>query len=179
MKLVIEPIFEANFLDCSFGFRPGKSPHDAINVIQRSITFEGYREVVDADLKGYFDSIAQDRLLELVSRRISDRRVLRLIKAWLRCGVMEEGKLTRSITGTPQGGCISPLLSNIYLHAFDKMWQLWGPKGTKLVRFADDFVILCRRSGHVAMREAKTFLDRLGLVLHRGEDACGSRESRL
>ena len=167
VKLVIEPIFETNFLDCSFGFRPGKSPHHAIKVIERSITFDGYREVVDADLKGYFDSIPQDRLLELVSRRISDPRVLKLIKAWLRCGVMEEGKLTRSITGTPQGGCISPLLSNIYLHAFDKMWELWGPKGTKLVRFADDFVILCRRSGHVAMREAKQFLDRLGLVLNR------------
>ena len=167
VKLVIEPIFEANFLDSSFGFRPGRSPHDAIEVIQRSITFEGYREVVDADLQGYFDSIPQDRLLELVSRRISDPRVLKLIKAWLRCGVMEEGKLRRSITGTPQGGCISPLLSNIYLHAFDKMWQLRGPKGTKLVRFADDFVILCRRSGHVAKREAQKFLDRLGLVLNR------------
>ena len=167
VKLVIEPIFEANFLDCSFGFRPGRGAHDAIEVIQRSITFEGYREVVDADLQGYFDSIPQDRLLELVSRRISDPRILKLIKAWLRCGIMEEGKFTRSITGTPQGGSISPLLSNIYLHSFDKMWQLWGPKGTKLVRYADDFVILCRRSGHEAMREAKQFLDRLGLVLNR------------
>ena len=108
VKLVIEPIFEANFLDCSFGFRPGRSPHNAIGEIERSITFQGYREVVDADLKGYFDSIPQDRLLELVSRRISDPRVLKLLKAWLRCGIMEEGKLTRSITGTPQGGCIAP-----------------------------------------------------------------------
>lgn len=167
VRLVIEPIFEANFLDCSFGFRPGKSPHQAIDVIQRSITFGGYREVIDADLENYFDSIDQGRLLELVSRRISDRRVLGLIKAWLRCGVMEEGKLTRAITGTPQGGCISPLMSNIYLHAFDKMWQLHGPRGTKLVRFADDFVILCKRSGHVAMRRVREFISRLGLRLHR------------
>jgi len=93
--------------------------------------------------------------------------VLALIKSWLRAGVMEEGKLTRSTTGTPQGGCISPLLSNVYLHAFDKMWQLWGIKGTKLIRFADDFVILCRRSGQVAMRRAAKFLTRLGLTLNQ------------
>ena len=167
VRLVIEPIFETNFLNCSHGFRPGRKPHDAIDVIQRSITFEGYREVVDADLKSYFDSIPQDRLLELVSRRISDRRVLNLIKAWLRCGVMEEGKLTHASTGTPQGGCISPLLSNVYLHAFDKMWQLWGGKGTKLVRFADDFVILCRHGGRAALRLAAEFLERLGLTLNR------------
>jgi group II intron reverse transcriptase/maturase len=122
--------------------------------------------VVDADLKSYFDTIPQDRLLELVSRRIGDRRVLSLLKAWLRAGVMEEGKLRRATTGTPQGGCISPLLSNVYLHAFDKMWQLWGPKGTKLVRYADDFVILCRRGGHLALRQARGFLGRLGLKLH-------------
>jgi len=134
VKLVIEPIFETNFLDCSHGFRPGRKPHDAIREIERSITFEGYREVIDADLKGYFDSIPQDLLMELVQRRISDRRVLRLIRAWLKCGVMEEGNVRHSTTGTPQGGCISPLLSNVFLHAFDKMWQLYGPKGTKLVR---------------------------------------------
>ena len=166
VRLVIEPIFETNFLDCSHGFRPGRKPHDAIRVIDRSITFEGYREVVDADLKGYFDSIPQDLLLELVSRRISDRRVLSLIKAWLKCGVMEEGTVRRSITGTPQGGCISPLLSNVYLHAFDKMWQLWGPKGTKLVRFADDFVILCRHSGHQVLQRVREFLSRLRLTLN-------------
>lgn len=167
VRLILEPIFETNFLDSSFGFRPGKSAHQAIDVIQRSITFEGYREVVDADLKSYFDSIDQHQLMNLVARRISDRRVLRLIKSWLRVGVMEEGKLTQSTTGTPQGGCISPLLSNIYLHAFDKMWQQWGPKDTKLVRYADDFVILCRRSGHVALRQARRFLERLKLQLNR------------
>jgi len=166
VRLVIEPIFETNFLDCSFGFRPGRKPHDAIRRIERSITFEGYREVVDADLKGYFDSIPQDLLLELVGRRISDRRVMSLIKAWLKCGVMEDGNVRKSTTGTPQGGCISPLLSNVYLHAFDKLWQLYGPKGTKLVRFADDFVILCRHSGHKVLRRVREFLSRLRLTLN-------------
>jgi len=166
VRLVIEPIFETNFLDCSYGFRPGRKPHDAISEIERSITFSGYREVVDADLKSYFDSIPQDTLMELVGRRISDRRVLGLIKAWLKCGVMEEGNVRRATTGTPQGGCISPLLSNVYLHAFDKMWQLWGVKGTKLVRFADDFVILCRHSSRKALRRVREFLERLGLTLN-------------
>jgi len=166
VRLVIEPIFETNFLDCSYGFRPGRKAHDAIEEIQRSITFEGYREVVDVDLKSYFDTIPQDRLLELVQRRISDRRVLALIKGWLKCGVMEEGNIRKTTTGTPQGGCISPLLSNVYLHAFDKMWQLWGLKDTKLVRFADDFVILCRHSGQKALRQAREYLGRLGLTLN-------------
>ena len=166
VRLVLEPIFETNFLDCSYGFRPGRKAHDAMKVIDRSITFDGYREVVDADLKSYFDAIPHDRLLELVQRRISDRRVLALIKSWLKSGVMEEGKVRRSTTGTPQGGCISPLLSNVYLHAFDKMWQLWGMKGTKLVRFADDFVILCRHGGHMALRQVREYLGRLGLTLN-------------
>jgi len=166
VKLVIEPIFETNFLDCSHGFRPGRKPHDAIREIERAITFEGYREVIDADLKGYFDSIPQDLLMELVQRRISDRRVLRLIRAWLKCGVMEEGNVRHQTTGTPQGGCISPLLSNVFLHAFDKMWQLYGPKGTKLVRYADDFVILCRRNGRTVLERVREFISRLRLTLN-------------
>lgn len=166
VKLVIEPIFETNFLDCSHGFRPGRRPHEAIREIERGITFAGYREVIDADLKGYFDSIPQDLLLELVGRRISDRRVIGLIKAWLKCGVMEEGNVRHSTTGTPQGGCISPLLSNVFLHAFDKMWQLYGPRGTKLVRYADDFVILCRHSGRTVLKRVRQFLSRLRLTLN-------------
>ncbi len=166
VRLVIEPIFETNFLDCSYGFRPCRKAHEAIDEIQHGITFDGYREVVDADLKSYFDTIPQNKLLELVGRRISDRRVLALIKSWLKCGVMEEGKARKVTTGTPQGGCISPLLSNVYLHGFDKMWQLWGMKDTKLVRFADDFVILCRRNGHEALCQARRFLGRLGLTLN-------------
>ena len=89
-----------------------------------------------------------------------------LIKAWLKCGVMEEGHVRHSTTGTPQGGCISPLLSNVFLHAFDKMWQLYGPKGTKLVRYADDFVILCRHSGREVLKRVRQFLSRLRLTLN-------------
>ena len=146
-KLVIEPIFETNFLDCSHGFRPGRSAHDAIRIIERTITFKGQRIVLDADIVGFFNNIRQDILLKLVERRIADVRVVRLIRMWLEAGVMEDGKYIETDgLGTPQGGVISPLLSNIYLHAFDKMFQMSGIPGT-LIRYADDFVILLWRNG--------------------------------
>ena len=141
-KLVIEPIFEANFLDCSHGFRPERSAHDAIRIIARTITFKGQHIVLDADIMGFFNHIRQDILLKLVERRIADARVFKLIRMWLEAGVMEEGKyIETNGLGTPQGAVISPLLSNIYLHSFDKMFQMSGIPGT-LVRYADDFVYL-------------------------------------
>ena len=165
-KLVIEPIFEANFLDCSHGFRPGRSAHDAIRIIDRAITFKGRHIVVDADITGFFDNIRQDILMNLVERRIADPRVLRLIRMWLEAGVMEDGKyIETNGLGTPQGGVISPMLSNIYLHSFDKMFQMSGIPGT-LVRYADDFVILLWRKGKKVLRQIERMLGRLGLKLH-------------
>jgi group II intron reverse transcriptase/maturase len=166
-KLVIEPIFEANFLSCSYGFRPGVSAHKAIRAIRLAITFKRQRSVIDADIKGFFDNIRQDILLKLLRQRISDPRVLKLIKGWLEAGVMEEGEYIESCgLGTPQGGVISPLLSNIYLHSFDKMFQLSGIPGT-LVRYADDFVILLWRDGGGVLKKVEKMLGRLGLQLHK------------
>lgn len=165
-KLVIEPIFEANFLDCSHGFRPGRSAHDAIRIIQRTITFKGQCIVLDADITGFFDNIRHNILLALVERRIADVRVLRLIRMWLEAGVMEEGKyIEANGLGTPQGGVISPMLSNIYLHSFDKMFQMSRIPGT-LVRYADDFVILLWRDGERVRKKVEQMLGRLGLKLH-------------
>jgi len=168
-KLVIEPIFETNFLPCSYGFRPGKDCHDAIDKIRREITFEGCREVIDADIKGYFDNIRHDLLMNLVERRISDPRVLRLIRDWLKAGVLDQGTFhAPDGTGTPQGGVISPLLANIYLHSFDKMFALSGIRGT-LVRYADDLVILLHEGGRRVLGKIRRMLNRLGLELHDGK----------
>ena len=165
-KLVIEPIFETNFLDSSHGFRPGRSAHDAIRVIDRHSTFKGQSVVIDADIVGFFDNIRQNILLKLVKRRISDPRVVNLIRMWLEAGVMEEGKYSEGDgRGTPQGGVISPLLSNIYLHSFDKMFKMSRIPGT-LVRYADDFVILLWRNGKKVLKEVERMLGRLGLKLH-------------
>lgn len=150
--LILEPIFEADFEDCSYGFRPGKSAHQALEKIREHLR-AGYQEVYDADLRSYFDSIPQDKLMACVRMRVTDSSVLKLIQQWLAAVIVEEdedGKPTyrRNKQGTPQGGVISPLLANIYLHWFDRVFQRPGGPAdwanAKLVRYADDLVVLAR-----------------------------------
>src|SRR5712691_7200670 len=146
VKWVIEPLFEADFMPCSFGFRPEKTPRMALSIIAEK-TQAGYTHVVDVDLKSYFDTISHELLLELVERRVGDVRVVRLIRAWLKAGVMEEGKVTHPDRGSPQGGVISPLLSNIMLHEVDRQWCRGDgtmSHSVVLVRYADDMVLLAR-----------------------------------
>ena len=140
VKLVIEPLFEADFMPCSFGFRPKKTPRMALSAIVQSVN-EGYSFVVDVDLKSYFDTISHELLMRLVERRVGDVQVLRLIRAWLKAGVMEEGKVTHPDRGSLQGGVISPTLSNIFLHEVDRQWCRSDGVATgkvRLVRYADD-----------------------------------------
>jgi RNA-directed DNA polymerase len=165
-KLVIEPIFEADFRGCSFGFRPKRSAHDAMEVIRREV-MRGRRWVIDADIGGFFDALDREILMQLVCERISDRRVLKLLGSWLRAGVLEGATLTHPQTGTPQGGVISPLLANVYLNALDRAWEDRHGQLGVLVRYADDLVILCRTTSQAqaAMNELRALLAELGLRL--------------
>jgi len=165
-KLVIEPIFEANFLECSYGFRPGRSAQMAIRKIVKVVSFAKQRVILDADIKGFFDNVDHGILMKLVRRRISDPRVLTIIEGWLKAGVMENGHFhVTTGVGTPQGGVISPLLANIYLHSFDKMFEQSGLPGT-LVRYADDLVIAVWRGGDQVRKRVEEMLGRLKLKLN-------------
>jgi RNA-directed DNA polymerase len=207
--LILEPIFEADFEECSYGFRPNRSAHQALEEIRTHLK-NGYQAVYDADLKGYFDSIPHDKLMACVRMRVVDRSVLKLIRLWLQTPVVEPGggsgvpvKWSRSQQGTPQGGVISPLLANLYLHWFDKLFhRAEGPAcwaNAKLVRYADDFVVLARyqtgklrgwieskieswlgleinheKTRVVNLAEAKASLDFLGYTFRWDRDLYGS-----
>lgn len=175
--LILEPIFEADFLECSYGFRPGKSAHQALATIKQSLE-EGYTAVYDADLKSYFDNIPHGKLMAALEMRIADRSVLKLIRMWLKSPVVEEheggGRTTsgKPQKGTPQGGVISPLLANIYLHWFDKVFHFSdGPAQwakARLIRYADDFVVMARYQGKDLVEYIETKLEGwMGLKLNR------------
>jgi len=165
-KIVLEPIFEADFRDNSYGFRPKRSAHQALSKVKTSLVRGWW--VVDADIKGYFDSIDHELLVILLKRRISDRRALRLIRGWLRAGVVENGVLTPTYVGSPQGGVISPLLANIFLHVLDECWERSFSHLGQIIRYADDFVIICekRYMAKEALKRVAQILSRLKLTLH-------------
>ena len=164
MKIVLEPVFEADFLPCSFGFRPRRSAHDALQVLIDE-SWQGRRWVVETDIANCFSAIPHDKLMQAVEERISDQGVLKLLRAMLRAGVMEGGQVRREVTGTPQGGPASPLLCNIYLHRLDRVWDA-GEHGV-LVRYCDDLVVMCdtRQQAEAALARLTAVLAGLGLEL--------------
>jgi RNA-directed DNA polymerase len=171
VKLVIEPIFEATFLEGSYGFRPGRGCHDALREVDGLIK-PGFTHVVDADLAGYFDSIPHDRLMERVEARISDGRVLDLLRGWMKADLLMGLERWTPTGGTPQGAVISPLLANIYLHPLD---ELMAANGYRMVRYADDFVVLCQTAEDAAraLETIRVWVDDNGLVLHPNKTRVG------
>ena len=171
-KMILEPIFEADFEESSYGFRPGRSSKDAITEIKDNLT-QGKTEVYDADLSGYFDTIPHDKLLTVLKERVTDPRILRLINNWLKVSIYEDGQYKSgkgNRTGTPQGGVISPLLANVYLHLIDKIVNkksgLFENLGIRIVRYADDFVLMGKTLPVTIINKLKYLLDRMGLTIN-------------
>ena len=165
VKIVIEPLFEASFRSGSYGFRPKRSAKQAIYDIRKWVTY-GYDKIIDLDLKSYFDTIDHELLMKLVQRRVRDPCVLRLIRRWLKAGVLDDGIREETEVGSPQGAVISPLLSNIYLHPLDLYWEQ-EVKATKMVRYADDLVVLCRwKPPEIYLPKLRRFLARLRVTVN-------------
>lgn len=173
-KMVIEPIFEADFRDCSYGFRPKRSTHGATEKIRETVNNGKVYWVVDVDITGYFDHIVHEKLMELIEQRINDRRVLKLIRKWLKAGVMKDDKFHPTDLGSPQGGVISPLLANIYLNYLDTIWEKQFVELGTLVRYADDMVILCEKKVH-----ALKAIDVLKAVFGKLELKMNAQKSKL
>src|SRR5437763_8463305 len=166
-KIVLEPVFEADFLPSSYGFRPGLSAHHALETV-RTVTWRGKQWVLVADIRSCFDEIDHDALLEQMERRVCDRRMLKLLRGWLRAGVFECGIVSAIEAGTPQGSPLSPLLANIALHMLDEAWQASGQRLGVLAKYADDLVALCatREQAEEARELVAAVLDPIGLRLH-------------
>ena len=169
VKIALEPVFEAGFLACSFGFRPQRAAHDALQVLLDE-SFKGNRWVVETDIANCFEAIPHSALMQAVEERVSDRKILALLRAFLRAGVMDSGSLRRSVTGTAQGSVISPLMCNVYLHRLDRQWD--GDRHGRLVRFADDLVVMCssRQQAEAALARLTALLAGLRSGTEGGQD---------
>jgi group II intron reverse transcriptase/maturase len=170
VKLVVEPILEADFQNCSYGFRPKHNARNAVREVVKYLNW-GLVNVVDADIRDFFGQIPQDKLLRVIAQKIADGQILRVLRQWLSAGVMEEGRLRRETTGTPQGGVISPLLANAYLNELDKQWEHDGYKERRwwnahVVRYADDLVILTDKPAGVPLEVLRKLLGDMRLELH-------------
>jgi RNA-directed DNA polymerase len=174
--LILQPIFEADLEPTAYGYRPGRTAWQAVQAVHRALC-AGHAEVIDADLSSYFDSIPHADLMKSLARRLSDRRMLRLLKRWLKAPVAERGndggwRFTggkRSTRGTPQGGVVSPLLANLYMNRYLKVFRLRGLArryGARLVNYADDFVVLCRRGAPEVLAQTRRWLTQMGLTLN-------------
>jgi len=163
-KLILEPIFEADFLDCSYGYRPKRSAQQALDRL-REVVRRGRRWVVDTDIRSFFDVLDHQRLMECLHERLNDRRILTLLRGWLKAGVLDGQTLLHPDVGTPQGAVISPLLANVYLTRLDRAWETEHSAEGVLVRFADDLVILCwtRAEAEAALQTLRQILATLGL----------------